>query len=177
MTTQNTRTDPQVSQHALDAVRIAKEKHDKAVLLNKAKVEESRLKRREAGRKFAQRIKNGVEKTVSWYEHEFTNICYDGMVYGGASALIGATIGMLMSNPAIISMAVTFGGITAIIPIVVALAYWAVKGLVELGKATVRAIKKVHKDAPVIKEAMKEGSKVPANQDPPPPMAGAEATA
>ena len=177
ITDQTKKTDTQVSQQALEAVRIAKEKAEASVLMRKAQLEEGKISRRNARRAFGQRIKHGIEKTIAWYEQEFVNLAYDGVVYGSAIALFSSALAMLLATPAFMSMGIVVGGITAIIPIAIALVYWAVKGLIELGRATVRGFKRVALNRPAIKQSMNPGNK-PAQQNPPPPAAtGAEATA
>jgi hypothetical protein len=170
--TPNTQVSPQVQ----EAVRIAKEQREKAQLIAKVKHEDARNKRHANLQKFSLRIKNGIERTVSWYESEWATVCYDGIVAGSAVSLFGALFATITSSATFMSMALAMGGLTAAVPVAIAIVYWLIKGLIDMGKATVKGITNAAKHAPAVKLAMEEKAKNvlnPPNQQ----TAGAEATA
>lgn len=166
----------EISPKAMDAVRMAKEKMAKEELLNAAKKEQVKINRRERMQKFSLRIKNGLERTVTWFEDDWANLCYDGLVIGSATALFGTALSMFIGSVSFMSLVITLSSIAAAIPIAVSIVYWAVKGSIMLGKAVVNGIKKAalkNKETQEVAKTIVEGT---LNQKTP-PLAGAEATA
>ena len=137
-------------------IELQKEESKAKAILAKAKTEDNWKKFQDKVQHIQTRVKGGAEKVVTWYEDNWLNTVFGGVIMGTAMMLFAQVLAWSFGVSGFLVGLYITGGWAIVLPFIVALAYWAIKVAVGLVSATIRGIKNASKNMPAVKAKVSE---------------------